>query len=149
MDFYEICEDTLAIIPYNNYSKVIEKNNEFIVKQKPMEIINSSCLYFGSSYSGRHSATKYLLGISYKSPIIVEESKNIIFFPTLSPRVKECYWISLNNISHYKREQNKTFILFEKGKVLEIPISYGSLDNQILRAARLDSIVRNKKNKQI
>lgn len=146
MDYYEICEDTLAIIPFNNnFSKVIEKNNEFIIKKKPMDIINFSCLYFGSSYEGRHSATKYLLGISYKSPILIEESRNIIFFPTLSPRVRECYWISLNNIINYKKFNNKTLILFEDGKELEIPISYGSLDNQILRAARLESVIRNKK----
>jgi len=146
LDCYEICEETLAIIPFNQkFSKVIEKHNEFVVKQKPMEIINYSCLYFGSSYSGRHSATKYLLGISYKSPILIEESKNIIFFPTLSPRVKECYWLSLNNISNYKNNNNKTIISFVNGKELEIPISYGSLDNQILRAARLESVIRNKK----
>ena len=143
---YEISEDTLAIIPMkNNMSKIIEKNNVLIVNLSPMDIINYSCLYFGSSYEGRHSATKHLLGISYKSPIVIEESRNMIFFPTKSPRLFNCYWISLKNISNYNEYKNNSEIVFKNGFKLEIPISYGSLDNQILRATRLESILRNKK----
>ncbi len=146
MNLYEINEDTLAIIPVNNkQSKVIELEKEFIVEKTPNEIINDSCLFFGSSYTGRHEATKYLIGISYKSPIIIEESRNIIFFPTNSPRIFDCNWISLKNIVDYKRYGDKTIIYFKNNKELILDISYGSLDNQILRAARLDSVTRNKK----
>jgi len=146
LDFYEISEDTLAIVPYGKTSsKIIEKDRELIVEETPMNIINNSCLYFGSSYEGRYSATKHLLGISYKSPIIIEESKNMIFFPTSSPRFLKCYWISLKNISKYHKYDNHSVILFDCGIKLEVPISYGSLDNQILRATRLESIIRNKK----
>lgn len=146
MQNYEISEDTLAIIPFETgKSKVIESYGEFIINKTPMEIIENSCLYFGSTYSGRHSATKYLLGISYKSPIIVEESRNIIFFPTNSPRLDNCCWISLKNIIDYKRKKENSIIYFENGKQIQINISYGSLDNQILRATRLESIMRNKK----
>ncbi|MBE6153380.1 MAG: competence protein [Firmicutes bacterium] len=143
---YEICQDTLAIIPIENgKSKVIETHGEIIVNKTPMEIIEDSCLYFGSSYDGRHTATKYLLGISYKSPIIIEESRNIIFFPTNSPRQYNCCWISLRNIIDYKRKYNYSIIYFDNGKNIQLNISYGSLDNQILRATRLESIIRNKK----
>ena len=143
---YEICQDTLAIIPIENgKSKVIETHGEIIVNKTPMEIIEDSCLYFGSSYDGRHTATKYLLGISYKSPIIIEESRNIIFFPTNSPRQYNCCWISLRNIIDYKRKYNYSIIYFDNGKNIILNISYGSLDNQILRATRLESIMRNKK----
>ena len=101
--------------------------------------------FFGSTYDGRHTATKYLLGISYKSPIIIEESRNIIFFPTNSPRQYDCCWISLRNIMDYKRKHNRSIIFFDNGKQILLNISYGSLDNQILRATRLESVMRNKK----
>lgn len=143
---YEINNDTLAIIPLGEgKSKVIESTCELIINRTPMEIIEDSCLYFGSSYDGRHCATKYLLGISYKSPIVVEETKNIIFFPTNSPRQYDCCWISLRNIIDYKRNNKNSIIYFENGKNVQVNISYGSLDNQILRATRLESIIRNKK----
>ena len=146
---YEINEETLAILPYGNgKSKVIEKGVEYVVDKTPNEIINYSCLYFGSSYLGRHAATKHLLGISYKSPIMIEESRNIIFFPTVSPRLyDECTWISLKNIVDYKKNDFHSSVYFDNEKHLEVPISYGSLDNQVLRATRLESVMRNKKNK--
>ena len=146
MENYEICEETLAILPYESgKSRVIEKSGEFIINKCPMEIINDSCLYFGSSYIGRHSATKYLLGISYKSPIIIEESRNIIFFPTNSPRLYDCSWISLKNIVNYKKDNKQCIIYFKNDVKIQLKISYGSLDNQILRATRLESVIRNKK----
>ena len=147
MTSYEISEDTLAIIPIDNYrSKVVEKDRTFIVNMKPMEIIENSCQFFGSSYLGRHSGTKNLIGVSHKSPIIIEESKEIIFFPTNSPRLYDCCWVSLKNINKYKRMNNNSLVIFNTGYLLDLDISYGSLDNQILRAARLESVLRTRKN---
>ena len=94
MNSYEINNDTLAILPLNEYkSKVIEKTKTFVVDLTPMKIIENSCAYFGSSYQGRFLGTKNLIGISHKAPIIIEESREIIFFPTNSPRIYECAWI--------------------------------------------------------
>lgn len=102
---YEINGNTLAIIPLTkNTSKVIEAEQEIIVEKGSTEIIDESCRYFGSSYNGRFEGTKEILGVSYKSPIIVEESREIIFFPTTSPRISDCHWISLNNIDDYKKK---------------------------------------------
>ena len=124
---YEICEDTLAILPFESgKARVIETHGELIVNKTPMEIIEDSCLYFGSTYDGRHTATKYLLGISYKSPIIIEESRNIIFFPTNSPRQQDCCWISLKNIIDYKRRHNNSIIYFAESYWLEDSAEFGA-----------------------
>ena len=146
MDNYEINSFTIVLIPIgDNKTKVIEENNIFIVNKSPINIIERSCRYFGSSYLGRHIGTKNLIGISHKSPIIIEESKNIIYFPTTSPRLKECIWISLRHIKDYKNNNGKSLILFENGQTLEINMSYGSFDNQYLRATKLDLILRKRK----
>lgn len=146
MQNYEINSDTLAIIPIDNYkSRIIEKDSILEVDQTPMKIIDSSCRYFGSSYKGRFYGTRHLIGVSHKAPIIIEESKEIIFFPTNSPRLYECAWISLKNINDYKRNLDKVKITFNGGYDLELDMSYGSLDNQILRAARLESVLRKRK----
>ena len=143
---YEINTSTLAIIAVDNkISKVIEEEEEFFVKEPVMKIIDKSCKFFGSSYFGRFEGTKHLLGISYKSPIIIEESRNIIFFPTASPRIDDCSWISLNNIMSYNKKKNKSNLIFSNGYNLELDISYNILENQILRATRLDSVLRKRK----
>jgi competence protein ComK len=146
MEGYEVHEGTLAIIPIDNYkSKIIEKENEFIVEQTPYEIIDNSCQYFGSSFLGRQMGTKKMIGVTHKSPIIIEETRGIIFFPTASPRIYDCCWISLNNINKYYKDIDKSVIKFNCGYLLNLDISYGSLDNQVLRAARLESVLRKRK----
>jgi competence transcription factor ComK len=86
---YEVNCDTLALIPVSeNETKIIERDNSFIVNKPVMEIIEDSCEYFGSSYLGRHEGTKKLIGITHKAPIIIEESKNLIYLRRLSVCIK-------------------------------------------------------------
>ena len=98
---YEINNSTLALIALDNKTKVIEEEREFFIDKTPSNILEESCEYFGSSYLGRKIGTKNLIGITHKSPIIIEESREIIFFPTSSPRLNNCSWISLNNIKNF------------------------------------------------
>lgn len=150
MNDYEINVQTLAIIPLKEgKSKVIEENNSYIVNKTPMKIIDNSCKFFGSSYEGRFSGTKTLTGITHKSPIIIEESRKMIFFPTKSPRLDSCIWISFNNILNYEQKENNSIIKFCCGKVLELDISYNIIDNQILRATRLESVLNKRMNELV
>lgn len=140
---YEITYDTQIILPIDKKtSKVIENNEEYVINNSALEILEHSCEYFGSSLEGRREGTKKLVGITHKAPIIVEESRKIIFFPTTSPEREECMWINLEKIDkYYKLDQKKSAILFKNGDVLEFDVSYGSLSNQILRATRLKFIL--------
>ena len=143
---YEINNGTLAVIPINeNTTKILEIDNEYIVKKSSLEIIDDSCNYYGSTYKGRYEGTKKLIGMSYKLPIIIEESKNIIFFPTTSPRLNDCFWISLNNIKNYIKDQDGSIIVFKNDSVININVSIFILESQILRASRLSSILQSRK----
>ena len=143
---YEISQDTLAIIPIDSKkSEVIEIGDNFIVNKSSTKIVDDSCRFFGSSLNGRHEGTKSLIGVNYKAPVIVEETSSMIFFPTNSPRLTDCTWISLNNIENYSKNNGKTEIVFKNGKVIEVDVSYGSLENQVLRSTRLESILRKRK----
>ncbi len=149
LDSYEINKHTIAIIPIkSNVSKVIEDDNIYFINKTTTEIIDDSCRYFGSSYAGRFEGTKSLIGFNYKTPIIIEESTEIIFFPTSSPRIDDCYWISLKHISNYRKSENSSsgsILILSNGQDLELKISYSSLENQILRATRLESMMRQRK----
>ncbi len=147
MEKYEINASTIAILSIDDYkSKIIEEDNSFIVERTTPKIIDDSCRYFGSSYLGRFEGSKnFLGGTIYKCPIIIEETHATIFFPTGSARSTKCSWISLNKISYYKKEKNETKIYFKNGTYMKFPISYSSLENQILRASRLESILRQRK----
>lgn len=144
---YEVNCDTLALIPVSsNETKVIERDNSFIVNKPVMDIIEESCEYFGSSYLGRHEGTKKLIGITHKAPIIIEETKKLIYFPTTSPRLDNCVWVGLNNIKTYESKNGKTELLFNNDKKIRLNISFGSFDNQVLRATKLESVLRKRIN---
>ena len=146
---YEINNSTLAVISIDDTTcKVLEEEAEYTVNKSSYEIIDNSCKYFGSSYKGRYEGTKSLIGMNYKLPIIIEESRNIIFFPTSSPQLNECCWISLNKISDYVVENNNVYIFFKNGFKLKVNISFFTLENQILRASRLESVLRHRKNSE-
>ena len=144
---YEINEGTLAIIAKENASsKILEDDREYVINSTPYEIMDYSCKYFGSSLEGRKEGTKAILNIEYKVPIIVENSMNLIFFPTNSPDSADCIWISLKNIKTIKEDDfNSTRIIFNNDIEITIPISKRTIENQIFRASRLDLIMRNRK----
>ena len=145
---YEITYDTQMILPIDSgKSKIIEEDSEYVVDNNVLEIMEHSCEYFGSSYEGRKEGTKKLIGVTHKSPIIIEESRKMIFFPTSSPDNKDCIWINLNKIDkYYKVNKTTSAIKFKNGNIMEFNVSYGSLSNQILRATRLKYILDDRVN---
>lgn len=147
---YEISKDTLAIIPVGDKkSKVYSKSGNFIVEESPNKIMDESCKYYGSSFNGRQKGTTNLTGISYKAPIIISEESSLIFFPTSSPRLKKCCWVSLNNIDsyYYDFEKNTCIVIFDNHQKVEFDMSYCVLNNQILKSHRLESIINKRKSK--
>ena len=144
---YEINASTLIILPIDNKNcRILEDDKEFIVKRHSTKIINDSCMFFGSSLSGRQYGTKKLINVAVKAPIIVEESKKIIFFPSSSPRQDNCIWISYNNLIKYEKNEDKTILTFKNNKQVELELSYNIVDNQIVRCIKLEkAFIKRKK----
>lgn len=150
MNSYEISSETLAIIPKNeNISIVYEINNTYIINLSVDKILDNSCKFFGSSFNGRKIGSSELLKINYKVPIIIEDSNNIIFFPTSSNRNSNYSWISLNNIIRYEKNLRGCKIYFRCGKSIIFPISYNIIDNQINRSIRLHYLINKRKYEKI
>ena len=147
MKEYEINSETLAIIAEDdNNSIVYEKDDVFKVNKSSNKIMEDSCKYFGSSLEGRQKGATSLTGITHKVPIIVEESNGLIFFPTNSPRLKDCCWISLNNIKDYYKNGRYCKIKFNNNMEIKLNISYGICDNQFLRSTLLLAKLNERKN---
>ena len=149
MKDYEINEETMAIIPLNyNKTMIKEVNNEYIIDKSAYKIMEDSCEYYGSTYKGRLKAAQKLLDTNYKVPIIVEESENIVFFPTKSSLLEDCCWINYNFIKSYEKNGNSTKVYFNNQESIDFDISKLSLENQISRSSRLELLsIKRKLNK--
>jgi competence protein ComK len=145
---YEISKGTLAVVPNEkNSSLVYEDDERYIINKSPFSIMEDSCKYFGSTYEGRKNGAKDILGAEYKVPIVVEDSSNLIVFPTTSPSAEDCAWISLKHVKKIIKIDNcNTKILFNNGTEIIVNCSFRSIENQLSRASRLDLILRNHKN---
>lgn len=136
---YEIDMSTLMIMSISeNTTRVITIDDDFIVNDNSLSIIDNSCRFFGNSLKERINVTKRLVNISSKSPIIVEESRCILFFSLKSTRNKENIWVSYNNLDKYEKNGDKTIFNFKCGKTVEIKFSYYIIDNQVTRSLILD-----------
>ncbi len=146
MEKYEVNEETLAVIGLDkDKTQILEKNREYLLDDSAYEVMDYSCQYFGSSYLGRVDGSKKMLGANYKLPIIVEESSEIIFFPISSPENNKCIWIALKWFQDVYERNGKTYILLKNGQKIETTTSKSSIQNQIMRASRLNLILNERK----
>ena len=136
---YEINLSTLMLMGIDeNTTKIITYDDDFISNNNAKDIINNSCKYFGSSLLECVKKTNRLINISSKTPIIIEESRNIIFFPLKSVREKINIWISFSNLEKYEKNGKYTILYFKNGKRIKLDFSYYIIDNQITRSMMLD-----------
>lgn len=138
---YEINPLTMAIVSENGENGeqvtwIIEEETEFFSKNKPLQIVQRSCKYFGSSLKGRQEGTAAVAGITYKAPIAIDPSIGMYFFPTHSPANLKCSWISHTHIDMVHQVDHKAEIIFKNNKSVLIDASYGSMLNQIQRTAQ-------------
>ena len=147
MKDYIINKKTLAIISCDyNKSLIYEGNKMIIVKNRPNLIINKNCIINGSTFLGRRKCSENIIGSSYKAPILIGEKDNLIFFPTSSPRLKNVSWINLINVDkiYYNNLKKVTIVVFKNGVTIEFDVSLNIMNNQILRATRLEHCLRQK-----
>lgn len=140
---YRINENTLAILPIDYKNSVIyEVEKVMVINNTPNNIIKYNCMLDGSSYSLRVNYTRNMIGIMYKSPILVRN--DIIFFPTCSPRQKDVAWINLKSINnlYLNNENNKSIIELINGNKLVFKETVWALNNQILKACRFEFLLR-------
>ena len=139
MSNYEITQKTLALVPLGKTKTIVYENHDcYIVESKLSKIMDDNCKYYGSSIEGRIKGTYSLTGFNNKSPIKIAEDKNMILFPTCSPRLKECSWINSNNINQIIDHKDKCLVEFNNKECLEFETSYNIINNQINRSLQLE-----------
>lgn len=139
---YEVNPFTMFVKPivYGSkiYSQVFEVEDEFLSPFKPLDIIKSSCEYYGCDYEGRRNGTKQLVGYAHKIPIAIDPTNRLFFFPTTSPNRQECIWISHEHVKDYNRiNPQETLVLFNNNQSFKFPVSCSSIISQLERTAYL------------
>lgn len=140
---YIINSSTLFLIRDNDGCATIsyEINDVLGICKDAKEIISDSCEFYGSSYSARLSFSKNNSKTKSKYPILIEESKRIIFFPTWSLNNKKCMWLSYNNIKKVLKKGTGTRIIFSNNGFVDVDTSVKIFDRQLLICADLEQLL--------
>ncbi len=147
---YEINVETMALLPhFDDYANlntiVLEERDLFIVPCSPLELIDESCRYYGSSYEGRLEGIKRVMGIAKKAPIAVSVELEIFFFPHESPGNHSCVWLSHTHIESLEKvDKRNTIVQFTNGESLLVPASKNQLETKVLRTAQYRHLLQNR-----
>lgn len=148
MNCYVINRKTVVITPLNEKQSVVyELDKKDIINKPPLKLVTRSCYVFGSSFKGRIEGAKELTGYRYKLPLVIQESDDVILFPTKSPFTASNEWVALNHVERfYPNEVNdNTFVEFDNGLLLELSVSHEIFKNQFLKASYLATKIKQNK----
>jgi competence protein ComK len=140
---YIVNEKTIALLPHNAEDGsletfVIEENCEFIAGATPLQIVQQSCAYFGSTYAGRKKGAAHL---GYKSmpPICVCSELNLYLFPLKSEVHRDNIWIAHAHISTWlsgSKDKNSVRVLTIHGDIIDLPVRMSIFERKAMRTAQ-------------
>ncbi len=146
MKDYLINKNTLALIPLGKKKTIIYEDHDcYVIDSRINKIMDINCQYYGSSLENRIKGTNKMTGMNYKVPILLSEKPATIFFPTCSPRLKDCAWINLDNVDKVINLEDKCQVEFLNKEKLDFDSTYRVINNQYLRSLSLKNSFQNHK----
>ena len=143
---YHISYDTLMLLPKEEgnkvFTRVIERNRTLTVAKKPIQIVTSSCTFYGSTYKTVMNASRRLFGDNkHKAPFILTNvfAVPLIFIPTLSPQSDQNVWISYHAIEFFEEDGLGTTVTLVNGEKYKLDISIPTLHRQYSLARMLET----------
>lgn len=137
---YVIHTNTIALKRESSHyfrTKIIEIENEQVSDRTVMEIIEHSCITYGSSYVGRRDFSAKVLQSKHKLPISIHPKRGIYFLPTSSLQHPNCMWINYFHIEGYYGEDQLTVLILSNGSKLYIESTYNQFDMQMKRTSQV------------
>lgn len=133
---YIINKNTNFLFFDGNNILINEVNNQLCFKTNVInDILNNSCIYYGSTLKGRIISCKKLINSYYKIPVIISEKNNLLFFYINDNNL--IYWFNFLNIKDYYKKDKKLIVEFINDFKLVLNVSYSVFHNQILKCSRL------------
>lgn len=154
-EHYFIDGKTMGVFPYfttgegRKWAYILEEREEVLVARSPLQVIEDSCLYWGSDLKGRKRGTKAIAGYTHKPPIVIDDLCRLYFFPLKSPEDDTCPWLSHEHLeSVYQNDAGETVIQFCNGREKTVDVSPRVVVRNQTRTAQLRIQIENRKIKK-
>ena len=138
----QLTKETRALIPvFNEYGEaetlVYQSDGVKRLKGSPLHLLETACLYYGSSMQGRIEAARNVLGPHRKTPVIMDWHADTVFFPTIAKESPDCAWINFSQVYDAKSCDKGTRIHFHSGETIDVTVSYHTIYRQKQRSIEL------------
>ncbi len=144
---YTVNENTVAFLPKidgfgNVHTEILEVDHLIKSHLNPIELVDKNLRNFGSSLTGAHEGTRYILGRVNMCPVIMNH--HLVWFPTDSSKKNDCVWLSLNHIKYYQKNTNKsTQIIFTNNSTFTLGVNFNKFKTRISNAYELKCRLEN------
>jgi competence protein ComK len=143
---YRIGLTTKALIPVNDpihRTKVLDETGEYMSEKTCKQLLEEACIQELSTFNGSIAAVRKMFPYKQLTPLVINRSKAVIAFPTMSPNDYHCTWIFASHVHTSQTlasiDSSSTLIYFKDGTSIPVKLSYYSLEKKLARAA----VVRN------
>lgn len=135
-------ESTIVTPEFDRYgnenSRLIENDQNFLVRMRPLDLINESIRYYGFNLAGAIDGSRSILGKINMPPVVVIPQFDVIWFPCKSHKHKDCVWLAhAHIIDKEKIDSGRTKVYFKQGHSLVIDLSLRQFDRRMQRASEL------------
>ncbi len=137
----------MAFLPkYDEYGNcntiVMESNNTVEALSSPTELVDFSLRYYGSSLRGAGDGSRFVLGNITKYPVLMCERLDLYWFPSKSPKLRDCIWFALHHVQSYSAyDKTKTKVIFSNGSSILVEVSASAFETRIQRTYSLRYII--------
>lgn len=122
----------------NFRTEIIEKDGVTFSLKSPLAILSSSTRENGLTLEGSFEIAKKILKTNSKLPASISPFAGIYFFPTTSPRNKDCIWFSFYQIKDYKEvNEKKVAVILQGGRVMIVDTSFNQFDLQYKKTCQI------------
>lgn len=97
------------------------------------ELLDESCIHYGSSFSGRVKSSAKVLASNYNLPIVISEKDDLLFFPVDNSNI----YLNFAQINFLENKESVVEIVFKNGERKRICDSFLKVNNQLIRASRI------------
>lgn len=113
---------------------VLEGGETITLKIGVVKLLDKICNVYGNTYDGRRNAIRKALGIVQKIPILINASKQEIFFPIFNLRKDVNYWINYRYINCVSScGDHACWISFNDKKEILFPVNIKVIKAQLKR----------------
>lgn len=120
---------------------IVQSQTEILIKQKPIELIDTICNRYGLSGYGSIHAIKQTLKIHQKCPILIHPILQIYMFPTISMKDNNCIWINSKRILKLSVLDFQTLITFIDQSSIICNVGIRSIKKQIKRCEMMEKSI--------